>query len=73
MQRDDARRPFNIHFETPSDANFYAAWTEADYRLIPPQSSCSRRSADVVLGCGYIFKFREKARKHVAPPFDLSP
>jgi hypothetical protein len=56
---------FHIHFETPSDANFYAAWTEADYRLIPPEL-LQPPQADVVLGCGYIFKFREKARKHVA-------
>jgi len=56
---------FNIHFETPSDANFYAAWTEADYRLIPLQVLEPPR-ADIVLGCGYIFKFRERARKHVA-------
>jgi hypothetical protein len=55
----------NIHFETPSDANFYAAWSEADYRLIPLQFLEPPR-AGIVLGCGHIFKFRERVRKHVA-------
>ena len=53
-----------IEFTTPSDANLYAMLAHDDYYLVPAEI-IDNPHAEILVGCGHIFKLRSDARRRI--------